>query len=106
MEKKEKPFVKPLRLPMYEVNPGVCEFIPSPPKENLALQGQKVPGQEFNGVTIEEMRAAPELYDKSVSGLDKKAVVLNAQRETAEKLKSDFLKNNAALKRAKINVKK
>lgn len=71
-----------LRFPLTERNTAPSEFIPTDPNINAALQGSKVPNLEPNGVTIEQMRAAPSLFAPNLSTNNRQNVVQHEMQKT------------------------
>lgn len=86
------------KTPMYECNDSASLFVPSPPTDNLALQSTSVPNQQYDGVTIEQMRENPEIFDKNLSGLDKQSVLEHKLRTLAPSVK-ETAKNMTALQK-------
>ena len=83
----------PNKIPLYEVNSGVSEFIPTQPALNDALQNTEVPNMAFNKVTLQDMRDNPVLFDNTLSDLDKTAKVQQEIQKTmpeVEKIAQNF----------------
>lgn len=86
-----------IRVPIYCNVIGVSEFVPSFEPINAALQATQVPNMQANGVTIEDMQNAPELFKPRQSDFDKLADVQEAQRahmpkvrEATERVQSNY----------------
>lgn len=63
------------KLPTYRLNSAPSEFVPTMPVANMAMQNTEVKQSDYNGIDIDTMRACPEVFDKSFSGINKEAVV-------------------------------
>lgn len=83
---------------MYEQNSAPSQFVPSAPNVNLALQNTSVPNQQYDGVTIQDMRDNPAVFDKSLSGLDKQSVLEHEMRKLAPSI-METAKNMQALQK-------